>query len=125
MSQEKHPFHYKTGNKKFPSTANIVERIITAGQQILVEQLPLTRVPESKIVTPGDSSSNFFNFKRGIIIKKGEGSKREYLEVGDTVYFSPMVFQNINYPNPDKKDKIYSVLSEESVIYFTKPIKKS
>jgi hypothetical protein len=116
----KNPFHYKTGNKNFESTKSLVGKIIPGGHQILVQLLEHTKVPPSKLIIAGDDSSSFFNFERGIIIRKGQESKRDYLSAGDEVYFSPMVFQNINYPNPDKGDEVYAMLSEENVVYYIK-----
>jgi hypothetical protein len=120
QNEEVNPLKNKTRNKKFDSTSKLVESIEISGHQMLVQQLPLSNLPKSKLLGVDPDAGMFFNFKRGIIVKKGPECKRDYQNVGDEVYFSPMVFVNINYPNPDKSDKLFSIISEENVIYYIK-----
>ena len=61
MSQ-KNPFHYIKRNEKFESTNSLVKRIYPSGHNVLVEEMEFTKVPESKIVIPGNAQSEFFNF---------------------------------------------------------------
>lgn len=120
MSKEKNPFHYMKRNPNFPSTESAVKKITPNGHNILVEEMEFSEVPRSKLELPSGYKSDFFNFVRAKLIAKGPECEKEYLGVGDTVFFARNLATTINYENPDKSDKIYSILSEQNLAYFIK-----
>jgi hypothetical protein len=114
------PFKGRKANKKFDRTSKLIPKIGLAGKQILVEILPFSKVPRSKLILPKKLEGDYNSFARAIIITKGEECTRKYLKSGDEIYFGSNVSQPINYPNPDESDKMYVILSEENVIYYIK-----
>lgn len=116
----KNPFKHRKANDKFERTSSLIKKIKPAGHQLLVEVLPFSKVPKSKVILPDDYRGDFASKARAIIIGKGPLCKHDYLNVGDEVYFGGNVSTTINYPNPDEADKQYVTLSEESVVYYIK-----
>lgn len=118
------PFKKRKANDKFERTSNLINRIEPAGHNLFLKVLPFSKVPKNKLILPEGFKGDFASNGRAVILKKGPECKRDYLEVGDEVYFGTMVSSTINYPNPNEGDDQCVMLSEQNVIYYTKSIKK-
>jgi len=116
----KNPFKHRKANPKFERTSSLITKIKPAGHNLLVEVLPFSKVPTSKLILPDEYKGDFASNARAVVVAKGPGCKRDYIDVGDEVYFGGNVSSTINYPNPDEKDKMYVMLSEENVVYYIK-----
>ena len=117
------PKHVKA-NQGFKRMSDLIDKIQPEWHNILVEVIPLTKVPPSKLIIPDNAQEDAgkifsFNYIRAVLIAKGPDCKSKF-EVGDEVYYPENLAVTINYPNPDHKDKHYQILSEMNVAYSIK-----